>query len=246
MRGRSTRRSHTAAEPRFWYERDGGARLEADRVLVAASPYATLTYGFDPVRRRYSLEGPIVYQSDSGIQTRVTVRIVFPNDYPRREPRVYDPVNRFVHDADGHFLPDKDGDGRCCLWLDWETEWDSRNPGALLQFIDQVALFFYRQLIFEERGRTDWPGPAREHGVHGYYEFLKEQLRANSNELRGLLPALENYGLRPRFGACPCGSGHSYEECHLDDVKRLVDKVGRRELERRIAYWRRSGFAGPT
>lgn len=235
-----------AAEPRHWFQRDGGVRLQTDQALIAASPYSTLAYCFDSGRSRYSLEGPIVYQSDSGIETRVTVRIVFPDSYPRQEPRVYDPVDRFVHDADGHFITDAESDGRCCLWLDWETDWDPREPGALIRFIDQVALFFYRQLIFEERGRTDWPGPARGHGVDGYYEFLQDALRANVEELRGLLPALERYGLYPRYGTCPCGSGRPYRTCHLDAVRRVVERVGQRALERRIAYWRRSGFTGPS
>lgn len=243
MHGPRFRRVPTPIRRKPWYERDGGARLAKDRALVAASHYAGMTFSIDDANCRCVLEGDIVYASESGIQTPVSVRIVFPDEYPRQEPRAYDAADRFVHDDDGHFISDREG-GRCCLWLKWETSWSADEPDALLAYLDQVALFFHRQLIFEANGRTQWPGPARDHGVRGYYDFLNEALDVGDDALRLFLPRLEQYGSYPRHGPCPCCSGRSYRECHLPRVTEIVRTVGQSELENWLAPWRRKGYPG--
>lgn len=242
MPDRRSRRARTPTRSAPWYERDGGARLASDRALVAASPYTGLTYSIDRANRRCVLEGDIVYVSDSGLHATVSVRIVFPDEYPRLEPTAYDAAGRFVHDADGHFIPGSGG--RCCLWLSWESGWSADEPAALLTFLDQVALFFHRQLIFEARGRDEWPGPARDHGTRGYYDFLKDALNVDESLLRLFLPRLEQYGLHPRHGPCPCGSGLPYRECHLPRVTEIVRRVGQAALERWLAPQRRNGYPG--
>lgn len=240
----SSRRARTPARPAPWYARDGGARLETDRALVAASAYSDLSFRIDRDERLCLLDGELVYRSESGIRTRIPVRIEFPADYPRGEPRAYDVSNRFIHDPDGHFMSDGRSDGRCCLWLDWESGWSPQDPEGLLRFLDQVAIFFHRQLIFEAGGRKHWPGPARGHGFDGYHEFLRDGLSLDGDALRSLLPALERYGSFRRSGPCPCGSGRQYPECHLDRVTEIVQRVGRWKVERRIAQWRRCGYPG--
>lgn len=216
--------------------------MEADRALIASSDYAGLKFSIDHARSRCLLDGEIVYGSQSGIQTSVSVRVVFPDRYPRDEPRAYDPANRFIHNAHGHFIEDRESDGRCCLWLDWDSGWSPSDAGALVAFLDQVALFFHRQLIFEAGGRKEWPGPARGHGERGYYDFLIERLGVDDEGLRPFLPRLEQYGSFPRHGTCPCGSGLAYRDCHLERVAAIVRAVGPANLEWRLARWRREGY----
>lgn len=241
MHGPRFRRVPSPIRRKPWYERDGGARLAQDRALVAASHYAGLTFSIDRANHRCVLAGEIVYASESGIKTPVSVRIVFPDEYPRQEPRAYDVADRFVHDADGHFITDREGGKCCCLWLKWETGWSAHDPDALLAYLDQVVLFFHRQLIFEAGGRKEWPGPARDH-FRGYYDFLKERLDVDDDVLRLFLLRLEQYGSHPRHGACPCGSGRPYRECHLPRVEEIVRTVGQAELEDWLARQRRKGY----
>lgn len=244
MRVPLSRQARTRRRATPWYEADGGARLAADQARVAASDYRSLAFRIDQKERRCVLEGDLVFGSQSGIRTPVAVRILFPHEYPRLEPVAYDAGTRFVHDADGHFVSDEHNDGRCCLWLNWESGWSPEDPDALLRFLDQVAVFFHRQLVFEAGGRTRWPGPERGHGADGYYEFLREALSVDDASLRSLLPALEQFGSFRRYGMCPCGSRRPYRECHFERIAEIVHRVGRWELERRIARWRRAGYPG--
>lgn len=223
-----------------WTRRDGGARLSSDRVRVAGSVHAGLEFRFEGRRGCWTLAGDMAFAAASGRVDRVAVRIELPDDYPHREPRAFDVSGRFVHDADGHFY----STGECCLWLDWESPWNGHDPDALLGFLDHVAVFFHRQLVFEAGGRRRWPGPERSHGFAGCREYLEEALGATGAALQGLLPALEQYGTFRRFGPCPCGSGEAYRGCHLERVETTIRRVGRSRLERRLAEWRRRGYPG--
>jgi hypothetical protein len=159
----------------------------------------------------------------------VPVRLELPNGYPRHEPRAYDIANRFVHDADGHFYPDS---SRCCLWLDVESQWDPRDQKILLNYVDQVALFFQRQLIFEATGRKTWPGPARGHGILGYQEYAREQLGVSPDVMAELWPAFTDFDAFPRYQPCPCGGGRAFKWCHQPEIQRLRSRIGTQRLRR--------------
>lgn len=202
-----------------WFARDDGKRLAGDRELVRRH-YPQLMYEIGeqaPVR----LRGPLLLTSDSGITTRVAVRIDFPDRYPECEPIAYYDENRFAVDLDRHLLLH----GRCCLWLPPRSRWKPGDPQALLKFLDEVALFFDRQLTFESTGRQRWPGGEYPHGHAGYIEFLKEILAVDRSKLNALAPALLNQACPERNRPCPCGSGRKFKRCHalgIWEVQRTV------------------------
>jgi uncharacterized protein YecA (UPF0149 family) len=148
--------------------------------------------------------------SDSGITTRVAVRIDFPDRYPELEPTAYDDENRFPPDLDRHLLRD----GRCCLWLLARSRWKPYDPDALLTFLDEVALFFDRLLVHDATGRKKWPGGEYPHGRVGYIEFLMETLAVDRSKLDALAPAPLNRARPERNDPCPCGSGRKFKRCH--------------------------------
>ena len=208
---------HAPGLNRHWFERDGGKRLAHDRELVAEQ-YPHLLYS---TAERVNLRGPLIFPSESGIMTRIAIRIDFPIWYPQCEPLAYDDEKRFPADLDRHLLTD----WRCCLWLPTRSRWKPYDPDALLGFLDEVALFFDRQLIYDATGRKKWPGGEYPHRRAGYVEFLKETLVVDQSTLDALAPVLLNR-LRPeRNGPCPCGSGRKFKKCHalpIWDVQRTI------------------------
>ncbi len=225
MRGRLSRQSRMPREAVPWHERDGGFRLAHDQELLSAR-YPRLAFSVDPETKRVSAQGTIDYKLCCDVPTSVAVRIEFPSAYPNQEPRAYDGENRFPHEADRHFHPD----GECCLWLRPESEWESRNPCALAHFLDQVAVFFDRQLICEalpSYTAAQWPGGAREHGAAGYLEYVRDEF-GDESLLRALLPALVGKDKIGRNKKCPCGNDVKYKHCHLrrvEEVRRSLNPV---------------------
>jgi len=236
MRGRSFRRSPTAPKLPLWYERDGGLRLAHDRALLNRL-HPQLSYGVDPETGLVCLRGSLEYRLACNVPTRVAVRIVFPPDYPRCEPTAYDDGNRFPHVADRHFYPS----GRCCLWLPPESIWKPGDSDALVGYVDQVALFFDRQLVCEAQPthrRIQWPGGGRGHGIAGYLEYVRDVLGGDEGTVAALTPVLVGRRRIGRNRQCPCGSTRKYKKCHLTPVERARRTFSADELTRLMDYMR--------
>ncbi|SRR5579875_500140 len=221
MRGPLSRRVHTPIRQKAWYERDGGQRLAQDKERIASS-FPGLTYAIDEETHQVSLHGIMTLLADCGIATSLHLRIVFPDDYPEHEPRVYDVAQRFPHEADRHFYPD----GQLCLWLPPESRWDKQDPDGLCRFLEEVAVFLDQQLTCDALGGQKWPGKQRSHGDRGYIEFIPECLGGNERLLDALGPTLANRSGIQRNSPCPCGSGKKYKRCHLDVVQEIGQKIG--------------------
>jgi hypothetical protein len=226
-------RGRTVPRVKPWYERDGGARFKQDDAIIRTF-YPGLEWVIDQANRLASLQGAITLVEPCGIKTPVLTRIAFPFDYPKKEPLAYETGRRFVWDNEHHILPD----GCCCLWLPPLSKWDPDDPGALHMFLDELAVFFDRQLIFETRPQSGWPGGSWDHGVYGYWGFLVEQLGGGT--------AVDNFiagRTVERKGDCPCGSGRKYKRCHLPEHKALARRMDTEILER-LRIWRAKQPAG--
>jgi hypothetical protein len=167
------------------------------------------------------LRGLLLFGSDSGITTRVAVRLDFPARYPEQEPTAYDDEGRFPPGLDRHILRD----GRCCLWLPPRSRWKPYDLDALLPFLDEVALFFDRQLVYEATGGKKWPGGEYPHGHAGYLEFLQETLTVDRSKIEALAPALLNRARPERNDPCPCGSGRKFKRCHALGIWQLQQTI---------------------
>lgn len=156
MAARYFHRKPTPAKP--WYRRDNGARFAADTALIAEN-FSTLVFRIDEETELVFLEGPIAIRSDCGISTNIETRLIFPRNYPDVEPLAFDASKRFKP-YPGKTIEDRHiyNTGQCCLWLPPQTSWRSSDPYALRDFLDQLVIFFDRQLIYNDTGV--WPGPA--------------------------------------------------------------------------------------
>jgi hypothetical protein len=174
------------------------------------------------------LEGTLVYRSESGIPTEVPIRIDFPFDYPMREPRAFDVAGLFEHSLDRHFATDE---GACCLWLPPQSRWNSSDPDTLLTFLDEVVVFFHRQLIYDATGRKIWPGPQYGHRIDGYEQWIAEEFD-DEQALRAFIPILTASQKIGRNERCPCGSGLKFKRCHSEMIENIRRKVAATILRR--------------
>lgn len=177
------------------------------------------------------LVGDFLLETQSGIPHRIPTVIEFPRDYPRHEPIAHDITSRFQHDADHHFIGD-----RACLWLKpVESKWQRNDPDALQTFLDELLIFYFRQLAMENDPAGGYPGPARAHGFPpAYVEVLTERLRIPRAAIRRMRHALA--GSVRRSAPCPCGSGMRYRECHRSEISRFLSEVPPEQLTQLVAY----------
>ena len=197
-----------------------------------AEHYPELGLGSDPVTGLEAFEGvlPLV-PARTGIVRRIPVRIVLSRGYPDEEPRAFDYTDKFLpHTSLRHFYS---ADGRCCLWLPWDSKWQANRSDALLDFMAHLAIFFNHQLLFDVSGK--WPVPARGHGREGYREFLVEKLGISQEEFPSFVPLLVD-GARVTYLPCPCGSGKQAKRCHLVVVNELISRICRANLRDQVAW----------
>jgi hypothetical protein len=235
-------RSHpspTRPESQSWYERDDGARLDQDQALIAEH-YPELHFQVDHEKSRVEIDGLLRLVADCGITTPIHVRLVFPDDYPDAEPRAFDIGARFPHDSDHHFFTD----GQCCLWLDLDSGWDRSNPNALLSFLDQLVLFFDRQLTYEATG--SWPGGERPHGRNSAtIDLVLDLINRDSQLLDALMPTFANRSTVGRNSSCPCGNAKKFKRCHLGIVEHVSRRIGLDRL-RQAAQWQLASQSRPA
>lgn len=205
----------------LWFERDeGDARLAYDRAFIAYD-YPFLKYGLNFRLRQVFLSGVIVLRAECGIPTRIKTSIVFPDAYPEHEPLAYEVGNKFDHDIDRHFYRN----GRCCIWLDAESEWKPHDPSALLNFLHQVSFFFERQLIYDADPQKRWAWGGRGHGIDGYIEFVQETL-GGASLADIFMPLLSGKEAVSPNSACLCGSKRKFKNCHEKQIGGLIRRLG--------------------
>jgi len=166
-----------------------------------------------------------LFRAECGIHTEIATVARFPWDYPGSEPVPFDAAKRFQARpgqqlADRHMGPD----GQCCLWLPPCSLWDSANPDGLREFLDELAIFFDRQLIYDLTGK--WPGPSYGHGTEGYLEFIREQLGNDASLGDILIPLITMKTEVSPNDVCPCGTGKKFKKCHRHLIERIQGQIG--------------------
>lgn len=204
-----------------WFESDeGDKRLRRDRELIREN-YPDLKYGLNYRLKMVFLCGAITLRAECGIPTRIRTRITFPDSYPDFEPTAYETGNLFPHTADRHFFPD----GRCCLWLPAETQWNSSAPTSLNHFLDQVSTFYERQLIYDASPDKRWPWGQRGHNIQGYIEFVQDTLGVDASLIGNFLGVLSGRENISPTSNCLCGSNKKYKYCHRDRIAFLLERL---------------------
>jgi hypothetical protein len=123
--------------------------------------------------------------------------------------------------------------GKCCLWLDVASPWARTDPDGLRMFLDQLALFYERQLIMALNPEASWPGGGWGHNEHGYIEYLRREWGLSDAAMRRMASAFASR--RHTKSSCPCGSGRQYRRCHLAKVEQFRSRAHRPTLTRLVA-----------
>ncbi len=223
---------HQRSNP--WYQRDGGARLAQDQASISEM-FPGLSYRVDETAGRVFLDGLLTLVAECGVPTSIVVRVEFPSDYPQGEPHIFEVAGRFPHVSDRHFF----ADGQCCLWLPTESRWEPDDPEGLCRFLEEVAVFFDQQLVYEAGGRSEWPGEQRSHGDEGYLEYIVDELGGDRHLLVVFAPILLGLqkGRVQSNDPCPCGSRRKYKGCHKPRVEKLERRMGSENIQAIVERW---------
>jgi hypothetical protein len=191
----------------WWLTGPGQVRLEHDRALLA-NHHPKLT--IEIVNGRVEANGRLSIEvGETEMRLDYQLRLVFPDNYPRRAPFAFDAGNVFPHDLERHFLSEPSG--AFCLWLPTCPQWQSNDPDALLDFIDNhVAQFFVRLYLYEQG--FGWVGAQYSHGLSAYMEYAGEAGLGAEQVVSLLL--LDLSGWDSPASPCPCRSGLFYGWCH--------------------------------
>ncbi len=177
------------------------------------------------------VKGAFIVGTDAGYPNRVPTEIHFPTDYPTSEPWAIQTPGKFEHIADRHFYPG----GRCCLWLPVLTPWHARDQYAFRHFLEQLTLFYHRQLVMDANPGSNFPGPQWDHGVPGFLEYLSREWNLPPRALRRIIEGA------PTAEPCPCASGKSFLRCHEPQANRFRRRAGRDVTAVIIDVLRRAG-----
>jgi hypothetical protein len=198
---------------------------------LVSNEYPELEFRTEQARAKIHIEGTLrLRTAKTGVPCEIALRIELREGYPKTEPIAFDVGHRCEWgDPDGHVNPD----GAVCLWIQQRSQWNPSEPLALVEFIAQVIVFFERYLVYEAGGKLVWPGPASGHGVNGYLEYLREELKVGEAMLQALAPELEKLGALSGYAPCPCGADEVFRRCHGPQLRRLrrtLDPWNRRRI----------------
>jgi hypothetical protein len=205
---------------RAWYRTDPD-RLEREKALLCKA-YPSLAFFVDDGVQTVRIEGILPLKAHCGVTEEIRVRIDYPHEYPRRLPIARDPVGRFEPSPNGHI----NKDGSFCLTLPLDKEFDLDSTNFIVDFVDAVALFVDRELIYEVTGQ--WPGPEWGHGGKGVQELMECEFgTTDTATITRLADLARGRSSLSRNAECPCGSGRKYKHCHLKTVRELRARLPR-------------------
>ena len=204
-----------------WFESDeGDERLKRDRELIRVD-YPDLKYALNYRLNTIFLDGTITLRAECGIPTRIKTKVIFSDSYPDYEPTAYETGNLFPHTADRHFFPD----GRCCLWMPVETQWNRLEATGLYRFLDEVSTFYERQLIYDASPDKQWAWGQRGHNIEGYIEFVQEALGVDASLIANFMGVLSQRENIAPSSKCLCRSGKKYKYCHRERIAFLMERL---------------------
>lgn len=194
-------------------------RLRRDRALLAER-YPNLAFEIDDKSNTARAVGPLMIELPDGTTDCIQVRLEFGPTYPHQPPRPYDHAGRWKPEADRHIEPD----GHFCLFLRGVDAPDMNPVEAILDLVRELEQFLRQQIVFDSQRKFNsqarFPGPEWPHGRVAYELFIVRLLQQEPAEVRSAIwdAARRSWDRR---GACPCGSGRLYGDCHFRPSKKL-------------------------
>lgn len=176
---------------------------------------------------RYAVVGTIEVRLHEQAIDQFNVKIVFPDDYPKSIPEVYETSNKIERTADRHLNSPK---WHACLFVSharWETWPIGASFSALLK--GPIYNFFVYQLYFNEFGI--WPHGHYSHREDGIIEYYEDKFCTKQHWTLYKLLKLTIESSYARQMLCPCGKKEKIRRCHGKMVELLKKNILKIDLE---------------
>jgi len=176
---------------------------------------------------------PIVHEGRA--LARYQIEVEFLPDYPHCLPRLRETEGRIPHILDRHVLPTS---GTACLFVDEDWLLTVGGEPSLREFLDGPVRDFFLGQALVEAGKP-WPFGERSHGIKGLLEAYGEWF---GTEDEAVILRHVDYLSREKIKGhweCPCGSGQKLRKCHLEEVRKLQQRIPRllaRQALERLRY----------
>lgn len=142
------------------------------------------------------------------------LKLVFPRNYPKMYPVVYDLNNSIPKNF--HTNPDK----TLCLTTPIETSEIFFRNNSLENFINSLLIPYLIGYLYY-RDYKVMPYGERLHGIDGKLEYYKEKFNTEKNtSIIKFLQIAVKKNVRGHQ-LCPCGSNKRIRDCHATEVKSL-------------------------
>lgn len=161
-----------------------------------------------------------VVAAPSGPITEFDIEMVFPERYPRQEPKVFEVGGRIPRTPDRHV----NCAGDCCVTV-WEHWLATATDHSITSFLNgPMNEYFLAQFCVEKTGK--WPFGERPHGVAGLEEAYADALGI-PNRRESLLYHLRLLSQDWPKGhwPCPCGSDQRLRHCHRDRIMTIHRRI---------------------
>lgn len=187
---------------------------------------------FNQIEKEYSiavsefsnLRGPIIEDNHPVIYGRIDaidsagnnwdtyeVKIIFPNEYPKDVPILYEIGGGIIRDKDWHINPD----GSCCLGPRVKLLKELNGEINLSNWLKVHVVPFLANHHYRIR-TGEYAGKVYSHGAQGIVEFYQELWSLNKrSEIIQKLKLITHRIKIGRNDKCYCGSGEKYKKCHL-------------------------------
>src|SRR3989338_4248766 len=133
-----------------WYKLSS-KRLALEQSVLKDIPYFSLEGKAFDSQKRLIVIGSLNYTLErSGKIENFRVRLVYPDEIPRRIQRVFDHDQRFNIGADGHLIRDY----QLCLTLPERKEFSLGSDRLTEEVLGATLIWFDKRLIYEDRKST--------------------------------------------------------------------------------------------
>ena len=165
-----------------------------------------------------------------------SVKVVFPLEYPKVVPKLYEVGGRIKIGTSNHI----NADGTCCLSTPAGEMIILKGKVTAIDFIDKLVVPFLANYTFKSI-KGNYAGGEYDHFEGGIFQFYMETFSTdNLTIVRTILERLVSNKLPRRNEACLCGKGLKFKNCHetsirkldyvnrsilLSDLKTIVDKI---------------------
>lgn len=206
-----------------WYK-ISPRRLSLERSVLKDIPYFSLEGEAFDSQKRLIVIGNLNHTLErSGKIENFRVRLVYPDEFPRRIQSVFDHDKRFNIGADGHLIRDY----QLCLTLPERKEFSLGSDRLTEEVLGATLVWFDKRLIYERSGK--WPGPAERHGALAKIDLILERAGLKENppvwewtlKLYDSLLKDGRYQTLDVYAPCPCESGGKLKFCHGEQLRLL-------------------------